>query len=67
MILSESPLSSSSSDLDEVQKVISNSELLKKLFNSLPEDKYRIKASEYIIQIYNWAQKLHQWRSPEPH
>ena len=67
MILSESPLSSSSSDLDEVEKVISNSDLLKKLFNSLPEHEYRIKASEYIIQIYNWAQKLHQWRSQEQH
>ena len=62
MILSESPLSSSSSDWDEVEKVISNSDILKKLFNSLPEHEYRIKASEYIIQIYNWAEKLHQWR-----
>ena len=63
IILSESPLSCRESDFNEVKKVISNSDQIIEWFYSLPESECRIQVCEYILQIYNWAEKLHQWRS----
>ena len=62
-ILFEEPLSCGLSNFDLMKKVISNSDRVIEWFNSLPELEYRIKVCDYIIQIYNWAEKLHQWRS----
>jgi len=62
MILSESPSDYTKSEFDLIKKVISNSDIIIEWFNSLSESEHRIKVSDYIIQIYNWAEKLYQWR-----
>ena len=53
----------SSNNFKELQKVISQSDQLREWFDLLPEQEYRIKASEYITNTYNCAENLQQWRN----
>jgi hypothetical protein len=52
-----------SSDPDEVGLILTQSDQLKELKASLPEDEYMLKGKDYIHQVYSQVQHLREARS----
>ena len=60
MILSKSP-----NNFEQVKKVLLESDRVREWKQSLPQEEFKTKTSEYIEKANNWAQDLQKWRTSQ--
>lgn len=60
MILSRSP-----NNFEQVKKVLLESDRVREWKQSLPQEEFKTKTSEYIEKANNWAQDLQKWRTSQ--